>query len=147
MGKVDQGVFSFWMLSHHFGRPLTYIGFDGSGKQVRDLLHVDDLVDLIDEQLGSPDRWTGTVFNVGGGRACSLSLLELTDLCRDISGRRVAITSEPEARPGDVPIFVSDCSALFAYTDWRPQKGARSILVDISSWVTENESALRVSLD
>ena len=48
MGKVDQGVFSWWLLSHHFGRPLTYIGFGGSGKQVRDLLHVDDLVDLVD---------------------------------------------------------------------------------------------------
>src|SRR5205823_4167681 len=43
MGKVDQGVFTYWMLAHHFGRPLTYIGFGGSGKQVRDLLHVDDL--------------------------------------------------------------------------------------------------------
>jgi CDP-paratose 2-epimerase len=147
MGKVDQGVFSFWMLSHHFGRPLSYIGFGGNGKQVRDVLHVEDLVELIDQQLREPDRWKGTVFNVGGGRECSLSLLELTDLCRELSGRQVEIASEPDSRPGDVPIYLSDCSAIFAYTDWRPRRDSRSILEDISSWVTANESALRVSLD
>ena len=54
MGKVDQGVFTYWMLAHHFGRPLSYIGFGGTGKQVRDLLHVDDLVELVDEQLARP---------------------------------------------------------------------------------------------
>src|SRR6478735_4969199 len=59
MGKVDQGVFTHWLLAHRFGRGLDYIGFGGSGKQVRDLLHVDDLCDLFDEQLGAPDRWAG----------------------------------------------------------------------------------------
>ena len=59
MGKVDQGVFTYWMLAHHFGRPLAYIGFGGSGKQVRDLLHVEDLLDLVEEQLREPSRWAG----------------------------------------------------------------------------------------
>ena len=69
MGKVDQGVFTYWMLAHHFGRPLTYIGFGGNGKQVRDLLHVEDLVDLLDEQLARSGRaGRRDVFNVGGGR-------------------------------------------------------------------------------
>ena len=81
MGKVDQGVFTFWMLAHHFDRPLNYIGFGGQGKQVRDLLHVHDLVELLDEQLGDMERWDGVTANVGGGRACSLSLLETTELC------------------------------------------------------------------
>ena len=59
MGKVDQGVFAYWVLAHHFGHPLEYIGFDGSGKQVRDLLHVEDLIDLLEEQLVAPERWDG----------------------------------------------------------------------------------------
>jgi CDP-paratose 2-epimerase len=59
IGKVGQGVFTHWMLSHHFGLPLTYIGYGGNGKQVRDLLHIDDLVDLIEFQLLEPDRWAG----------------------------------------------------------------------------------------
>ena len=58
MGKVDQGVFTYWLLSHYFGRELRYIGYGGAGKQVRDLLHVDDLVDLVDEQLAAT-RATG----------------------------------------------------------------------------------------
>ena len=61
MGKVDQGVFTHWMLSHHFGRDLSYIGYGGTGKQVRDLMHVDDLVDLVEEQLGAPSTGRGGV--------------------------------------------------------------------------------------
>src|SRR5215212_2437419 len=61
MGKVDQGVFAHWLLNHRFGLPLSYFGYGGEGKQVRDLLHVDDLADLIDEQLADPDRWDGQV--------------------------------------------------------------------------------------
>src|SRR5579863_2465087 len=63
MGKVDQGVFTYWMLAHHFQRPLSYIGFGGSGKQVRDLLHVEDLLNLIDVQLGDPEYWAGATIN------------------------------------------------------------------------------------
>ena len=59
MGKIDQGVFSWWLLCHRFGSPLSYIGWGGEGKQVRDLLHVDDLVDLVDEQLGEPGELAG----------------------------------------------------------------------------------------
>ena len=107
MGKVDQGVFSWWLLSHHFGRPLTYIGFGGAGKQVRDLLHVDDLVDLVDEQLGDPERWSGSVANVGGGRECSLSLLETTVLCRELTGNEVRDRRrrrDPSRRRADLPL-------------------------------------------
>ena len=53
MGKVDQGVFTYWALAHHFGRDLRYIGYGGTGKQVRDLLHVDDLVELVDRLLAA----------------------------------------------------------------------------------------------
>ena len=91
MGKVDQGVFTYWLLAHHFGRPLEYFGFGGAGKQVRDLLHVADLVDLLDEQLCEPERWDGVTVNVGGGRECSLSLRETTELCRELTGREVEV--------------------------------------------------------
>ncbi len=146
MGKVDQGVFSWWLLSHLFGRPLTYIGYGGSGKQVRDLLHVDDLVDLVDEQLGDPERWSGVVANVGGGRECSLSLLETTDLCRELTGKEVEIGTEAETRPGDVPVYLSDCGRLHSLTSWRPRRGARDVLADLLAWSTEHEDDLRAAL-
>jgi CDP-paratose 2-epimerase len=146
MGRVDQGVFTFWLLSHYFGRPLNYIGYGGVGRQVRDLLHVDDLVELVDEQLGGPAAWNGFVGNVGGGRGCSLSLIETTQLCRELTGREVPIGSSEQGRPGDVPLYLSDCSRLFDRTDWRPTKDPRVILADILTWLQENEAPVAASL-
>lgn len=142
MGKVDQGVFTYWMLAHHFKRPLMYIGFDGTGKQVRDLLHVDDLLDLIDQQLADPGRWAGATVNVGGGPACSLSLQETTILCREITGRIVDVRPSAQCRPGDIPIYISDCTRLFKLTDWRPSREPAEILRDIHAWIVEHESTL-----
>jgi CDP-paratose 2-epimerase len=146
MGKVDQGVFSWWLLSHRFGRPLSYIGYGGSGKQVRDLLHIDDLVDLVDEQLGDPERWSGVTANVGGGREGSLSLLETTALCRELTGNEVPIGVEPETRPGDVPVYLSDCSRLHSLTSWRPRRSPRDVLADLLDWAGEHEDSLRTAL-
>jgi len=146
LGKVDQGVFTHWVLSHHFGRPLAYLGYGGTGKQVRDLLSVADLVELIDEQLRNLDTWAGFTGNVGGGPGCSLSLLETTQLCRELTGNEVPIEVIGEARPGDVPLYVSDCARLFERTDWRPRRAPREILADIHGWVKDNEAALEAAL-
>jgi CDP-paratose 2-epimerase len=146
MGRVDQGVFTYWVLAHHFRRPLSYIGFGGSGKQVRDLLHVDDLADLIAEQLASIDTWDGLTLNVGGGRECSLSLRETTAICADLTGNSLEVRVSGETRPGDVPIYLSDCSKLFGVTNWRPKSGAREVLTDTYRWVLDNETAIAKAL-
>ena len=146
MGKVDQGVFTFWLLHHHFDRPLGYIGYGGEGLQVRDLLHVADLVDLVERQLADPAGWNGFVGNVGGGRDVSLSLLETTAICRELTGNELEIEASGDERPGDVPLYISDCSRLFERTDWRPQRAPREILSDILAWVEENEDAVAESL-
>jgi CDP-paratose 2-epimerase len=146
MGKVDQGVFTYWMLAHHFHRPLSYIGFGGSGRQVRDLLHVEDLLDLIDEQLSAPDRWDGITANVGGGRTGSLSLLETTALCAEITGTKLEVGSVAQTRPGDVPVYISDCRKLAGLSSWRPRRTPQDILADIHRWIRENERAVRSAL-
>jgi len=143
LGKVDQGVFTYWMLAHHFRRPLQYIGFGGHGKQVRDLLHVEDLVDLLEEQLDNPTGWDGATVNVGGGRACSLSLRETTVLCAEITGNQIEIASAPETRPGDVPLYISDCSRLCSRSRWRPRRSSEDILADIHTWICTHERELR----
>jgi CDP-paratose 2-epimerase len=142
MGKVDQGVFSYWVLAHRLGRPLEYLGFDGSGRQVRDLLHVDDLIELLDDQLERPEHWDGVVANVGGGRKCSLSLLEATELCRELTGTEVPVAPAGAARAGDVPVYISDCGRLFERTDWRPRRTARNTLGDIAAWASEYEAQI-----
>jgi len=146
MGKVDQGVFTHWVLHHHFGRPLTYIGYGGQGKQVRDLLHVEDLTDLIADQLGHPEAWDGMTVNVGGGPGCSLSLCETTRLCEEVTGNRLKLNRTAENRAGDVRIYVSDCARLHGHTSWRPRHGPRWILEDIAHWVETNEGVLEAAL-
>jgi CDP-paratose 2-epimerase len=146
MGKVDQGVFTHWMLAHQFGHELAYIGYGGNGKQVRDLLAVDDLVDLVDDQLADPDGWAGFVGNVGGGRDCSLSLVETTELCRELTGNTIPIANVAETRPGDVPVYLSDCDLLYRRTQWRPRRTPRDILESIHRWIADNERAVQAAL-
>jgi CDP-paratose 2-epimerase len=146
MGKVDQGVFTHWVLSHYTGRSLRYIGYEGKGKQVRDLLHIDDLVDLIEDQLLRPEHWSGTTANVGGGRDCSLSLLETTEICRELTGNTVPVDATDETRPGDVRVYLSDCTRLFEHTDWRPRRGPRDVLEDIYEWIKQNERSVLAAL-
>ncbi|HKG40035.1 MAG TPA: NAD-dependent epimerase/dehydratase family protein [Conexibacter sp.] len=146
MGKVDQGVFTHWMLAHLLGGELSYIGYGGTGKQVRDLLHVEDLVDLVERQLLAPGAWDGVTANVGGGREVSLSLAETTALCREITGCEIPVGAAGEDRPGDVPLYLSDCSRLFGLTDWRPQRSARDVLEDIAAWIRANADDVRSAL-
>jgi CDP-paratose 2-epimerase len=146
MGRVDQGVFTYWVLGHYFRRHLRYIGYGGLGKQVRDLLHVEDLADLVEDQLLRPEHWHGHTVNVGGGRDFSLSLRETTELCSEITGNRVDVEGSNESRPGDVRVYLSDCKRLHAVTDWQPRRGPRRVLEDIFSWVAENERAVKAAL-
>jgi CDP-paratose 2-epimerase len=146
MGKVDQGVFTHWMLAHQFRNPLSYIGFGGHGKQVRDLLHVEDLVDLVERQLLDPESWDGRTVNVGGGREISLSLLETTAICQRLTGNEVPMTPVPETRQGDVPIYLSDCARLFELDEWRPRRSAEQVLADIHEWIADDPERIAAAL-
>jgi CDP-paratose 2-epimerase len=143
MGKVDQGVFALWMAAHVFGHPLRYIGWGGTGKQVRDFLHVEDLCDLVELQLGSMDRFNGRTFNAGGGLEVSLSLLETTRLCREIAGTEVPVTADPENRRADLKLYVADCRRLTEHSGWRPRRSAETTLSDIHRWMVENRALLQ----
>jgi CDP-paratose 2-epimerase len=137
MGKVDQGFVALWMARHVYGGALRYSGFDGLGLQVRDVLHVDDLADLVCQQVGAMADHAGQVRNVGGGAACSTSLRELTALCGDISGNRIPIGRDPATRAADIPYFVSDCRTLEARGAWRPRRSLADIVGDIHRWLVE----------
>jgi CDP-paratose 2-epimerase len=147
MGKVDQGVFTHWMLAHYFQYPLSYIGFGGEGKQVRDLLHAEDLVDLVERQLLDPQGWDGRTVNVGGGREISLSLRETTALCQKLTGNDVPLTPVAETRQGDVPIYLSDCARLFGLDEWRPRRGAEQVLADIHEWIAADPERIAAALE
>lgn len=139
LGKVDQGVFTYWLAQHYFRRPLRYLGFGGTGKQVRDLLHVDDFAALIIKQLEVIDQFQGEVFNVGGSVVSNLSLLETTQLCQEITGNSVEVGNDLNTRPADVIWCVMDNGPTTAAFDWRPSTGARRILEDTCEWLRLNE--------
>lgn len=142
-GKADQGVFSLWMLAHYFEKPLTYIGFDGEGKQVRDLLHVDDLCRLIDLQINSLDKVNAKIYNVGGGKDISLSLKEATQLCQKISGNKINIGTDKNTRPADLAIYISDNKRVSQDLGWQPEKNKEHILEDLYIWIKNNEKKLK----
>lgn len=143
MGKVDQGVITLWVARHAFGNGLRYIGFGGRGKQVRDMLHVEDLFALLTRQMQQPSLWDGRVYNVGGGPAVSASLLELTEICRRVTGRRVPIESQPATSPVDIRVYVTDRAKVSRDFAWAPQKTVEAGVEDIFSWVRQYETQLR----
>ena len=147
MGKSDQGVVTLWAARHYFKRSLDYIGFGGSGKQVRDILHVSDFCDLIVEQITSFEDFAGATFNVGGGLEGSLSLRELTRLCEELSGNRLGIGSVVEERPGDMRIYISDCRRIMEASRWRPRRSPKVVVQDIFEWIGEHEEPLKAVLD
>jgi CDP-paratose 2-epimerase len=139
MGKVDQGVFALWVGRHHFKRPLSFIGYGGSGKQVRDFVAIGELEDLVLAQVEHLDNLPHRVYNVGGGVASSLSLRELTVLCEEITGNRVEMTRIAENRPADVRLYVTDNARVTADLGWAPRQTPRQTLAQIHAWIRENE--------
>jgi CDP-paratose 2-epimerase len=135
-GKADQGIAAFWTASHIFKKSLRYIGFNGKGMQVRDMLHIDDLVELVFMQLKDPEKFSArSFFNVGGGLKSSASLLELTDICENASGNKLEISSEPETRYADIPVYITDNSNISGFCGWKPEKNVETIVKDISEWI------------
>lgn len=141
-GKQDQGVVVLWAARHHFGGKLGYFGYGGEGKQVRDLLHVQDLYRLVELQMDRLDQWRGQVYNVGGGREVSVSLAELTALCQKATGKTIPLGSVPENRVADIPLYLTDNSKVTAATGWRPQIGPEQIVTEIALWIKNNETLL-----
>ncbi len=143
MGKVDQGFPVLWAARHHFGGTLSYIGFGGSGKQVRDLMHVEDLFELLQHQWGHLAIHNGQVYNVGGGSESSVSLLEWTVLCRQALGKTIPVHSEASTRPGDVRIYLTDTSKVRAAAGWKPRWTVEHIVDNIAGWIRDHEEELR----
>ena len=142
MGKVDQGVFVLWVANHYFKKPLSYIGYGGTGKQVRDLLCIDDLLELINHQLQHFNALDGEIFNVGGGILSSLSLSETTQICQTLTGNQVELHQVAEERRDDIPLYITDCSKVIQRTGWQPQFTPEQTLEAIYRWIHNHRSIL-----
>jgi CDP-paratose 2-epimerase len=146
MGKVDQGFVVLWAVRHLFGGPLSYNGFGGAGLQVRDVLHVEDLYRLIDKQVAQIASHSGKIYNVGGGADCSVSLVELTEVCVRHSGQHLVVTSQPQTNPVDIPYYITDNTAVAGATGWRPRLSLSDILDDIFKWLCDHRGEVEAIL-
>ncbi|MBC7389344.1 MAG: NAD-dependent epimerase/dehydratase family protein [Opitutaceae bacterium] len=143
-GKIDQGIFSFWIYNWMLNKPLGFIGYGGEGKQVRDLMHPNDLGLLLLKQInyGKNEGKKPHILNLGGGLEGSFSLKELNDYCKNRFNTEKLIGTEKSNRPFDLPYYVTDTSLAAEAWNWRPTRTGIEILDEISNWATENKELI-----
>jgi CDP-paratose 2-epimerase len=140
-GHTDQGWVVWWAIAHWFNLPLTYLGWQG--KQVRDVLFVEDMLALLDLQIKQIARFRGDVFNLGGGAQNSVSLCEATKTMQEVSSRSTSITHTDQARRGDIVLYWTDNRKASQQLGWTPQTGLRAGFERIFDWIRANETELR----
>jgi len=142
-GTAEQGIFSYWIHAWRSKQPLRYIGFDGSGRQVRDALHPVDLGQLVAQQLQSTARTApNRIWNISGGAQNSMSLAELSRWCTErFGGRKVNRDSKP--RPYDIPWLILDSATAQRDWGWQPATRLESILEEIAVHAEKQPDWLR----
>lgn len=143
-GKPDQGIFSYWIHSWARRAPLKYIGFGGTGHQVRDCLHPHDLLGLLLKQMAAGNGGKERVFNVGGGAASAMSLRQLSDWCATEFGPH-EVTVDLAPRPFDLPWVVLDSARTESVWDWKPRHGVREICAEIARHARQHPEWLAVA--
>ncbi len=143
MGKVDQGFAVLWAAKHHYNQSLNYIGYGGKGKQVRDIIHVNDLYRLLEIQINDIASFNGEIYNVGGGLENSISLFELTKLCQKDTGNKIPIRSINDDRAGDIRIYITDNRKISEKTGWKPEITVEQTIEEICNWIKGNSELLR----
>lgn len=118
------------------GRLAEPFTISGTGKQVRDVLHADDMKRLYVSVLRNIDQAGGQAFNIGGGYANSLSLLELFAMLEEITGTKLYYTRLP-VRESDQRVFVADIAKAKRLLEWEPQVSSRSGIEQMVGWVAE----------
>jgi len=136
LGAEEQGWVAWLLAAAAFGIPITVYG---TGKQVRDLLHVDDVVDAYLLAAAAIGRTAGRAYNIGGGRGRTVSVWrEFAPLLQHVVGRPVEPPRFERARPGDQRVFYCDTRRAERDFGWRPRVGVEDGLRRLAGWVLEN---------
>lgn len=144
-GHPAQGIFAYWLNAHKYRQPLKYIGFGGTGHQVRDALHPDDLVTLLFQQMAArEDKVKPRLVNVSGGSANSISLRQLTEWCDARFGAH-PVQADLQPRPFDIPWMVLDSQLAGQTWGWKPERTLPSILEEIAKHAEANPGWLELS--
>jgi len=138
-GNEDQGWVAHFLIRAMEGHPITLYG---DGRQVRDILFIDDLVDAFLLAQSHAATISGRAFNIGGGPANAISLLELLEMIERLEGRRPDV-AYAEPRRGDQRYYVSDTDAFREATGWSPKIGARKGVRLLHEWLLESRGVRR----
>ncbi len=141
-GKQDQGFVPLWVASHLLKKKLNYIGFGGKGYQVRDIVHIDDVCNIILIQIKKLKNIYNKTFNIGGGKMNALSLKELTLKCQSLTQNKIHIGKIKKTSVFDIPYFVTNNQKIKKVYNWKPSKNIEQILYDIYIWLTSNKKIL-----
>ena len=133
-GIEDQGWVAWFTIAAMLGKKITVYG---DGKQIRDVLHVDDLVAAYHAVISNQESISGTAFNIGGGPGNTLSLLELLDYLERTLEKKITPAWE-DWRPGDQPVFVCDLNKALTELNWQPSISVEQGVVKLIKWVQEN---------
>ncbi len=136
-GIEDQGWVAWFIIAALTGRPLTIYG---NGKQVRDLLFIDDLLDAYDLGFSQGNGIQGQVFNIGGGRQNAISVWnEFKPMLEKLVGREIRVKSK-DWRPGDQPVYISDIRKAVRQLGWQPKVNVADGVRRLVEWVRGNLS-------
>ncbi|MGD8997937.1 MAG: GDP-mannose 4,6-dehydratase [Anaerolineae bacterium] len=135
MGVEDQGWVAWFIIAAVMGKPITIYG---DGKQVRDVLYIDDLLDAYDAAVEQIETTEGEVYNVGGGPEHTMSIwAEFQTLLEELVGRSIAVAYE-EWRPGDQRIYVSDIRKAEQALGWKPHVSVKEGVARLYEWIVSN---------
>jgi len=134
-GIEDQGWVAWLTIASVLGKQITIYG---DGKQIRDVLHVDDLSRAYEAAINNREAVSGQAFNIGGGPHNTMSLLELLTYLEDELGKKIPLNWS-DWRPGDQPVFVCNLKKAREHMGWRPEISVKEGVGQLISWVRENE--------
>ena len=142
MGKFDQGILAYWIAGHIYALPLQYLGYNGSGKQVRDIIHINDVCSLILLQIKNWEKINFNTYNIGGGSTNSVSLFELNRLIQKETGTIINVGKDLIIREADIPIYYTDYSKIKKDLGWEPKLKLTNTIKDTSKWMIDNKKIL-----
>jgi CDP-paratose 2-epimerase len=144
-GHPGQGIFAYWIHSFKEKQPLKYIGFGGTGYQVRDCLHPKDLISLLDKQFKEPfESKKPRLINVSGGVENCRSLAQLTDWC-GLRFKPMSVEHTHIERPFDIPWMVLDSMLAEEIWDWKPTIKIENVLTEIALFAETKKDWCKIS--
>lgn len=136
-GVEDQGWLAHFIIAIQLGRSINIYG---DGKQVRDMLYIDDLSEAYKQAVARIDSVSGQVYNVGGGPENALSIwAEVGPILEELAGKPIPVT-HGEWRPGDQPVCIMDITKAERELAWKPQVAVRDGIERLWNWVAEHRS-------